>query len=221
MSSSPTTPELVDVPDDYDVVSSTTDFRSGRVIDVRTDQVRMPDGATAARDVVVHPGAVGVIALDEADRVLLLRQYRHPVRRRLWEPPAGLLDEPGEDPLTAAKRELYEEAHYQAGRWDVLVDIYTSPGMTDEAARIYLARDVEPATAERFAGSHEESDMELAWFSLPDAVSAVLAGRVHNPLAVTGLLAAEAARRDGFRQLRPADVPWPEMSSFTGSGQAN
>lgn len=214
-------PDLVDVPDGYEVITSTTDFRSGRVIDVRTDEVRMPDGGTASRDVVVHPGAVGVIALDGEERVLLLRQYRHPVRRRLWEPPAGLLDEPGEDPLAAAKRELYEEAHLQAARWDVLVDIYTSPGMTDEAARIYLARDVAPATAERFAGSHEESDLVAAWFALPDAVFAVLSGRVHNPLAVAGLLAVDAARRDDYRRLRAADARWPEMSSFTGSSQAD
>ncbi|MBV9486653.1 MAG: NUDIX hydrolase, partial [Frankiaceae bacterium] len=94
------------------------------MIDIRTDKVAMPGASLATRDVVVHPGAVGIIALDIGGRVLLLRQYRHPVKRFLWEPPAGLLDEAGEDPLAAAKRELYEEAHLQAARWDVLLDVF-------------------------------------------------------------------------------------------------
>jgi ADP-ribose pyrophosphatase len=192
-------------------------YRSGRVIDVRSDEVSMPDGSTAQRDVVVHPGAVGIIALDHAGRVLLLRQYRHPVGRLLWEPPAGLLDEPGEDPLTAAQRELYEEAHYEAGRWDVLVDTFTSPGMTDEAVRIFLARDLQESSRPRFGGEHEEADMPIEWVPLDQAVAAVLAGRLHNPLAVMGILAAYANAREAFAGLRPAGSPWPEMSDFTGS----
>jgi 8-oxo-dGDP phosphatase len=201
----------------YPVRGSTVDFRSGRVIDVRTDQVAMPGGVTAARDVVVHPGAVGVIALDDAGQVLLIQQYRHPVGRLLWEPPAGLLDEPGEDPLTAAKRELYEEAHLQALRWQVLVDIFTSPGMSNEAVRIYLARDVSPAAGPRFIGQHEETNLPAVWIPLDDAVRAAQRGDLHNPLAVTGVLAASAAAREAFAGLRPADAPWPEASPFTGS----
>jgi ADP-ribose pyrophosphatase len=135
----------------------------------------------------------------------------------LWEPPAGLLDEPGEDPLSAAKRELYEEAHYEAGRWDVLIDAFTSPGMTDEAIRIYLARDVHESSRPRHAGAHEEADMPTAWVPLDEAVAAVLAGRLHNPIAVMGILAASANAREAFAGLRPASTPWPEMSAFTGS----
>lgn len=201
----------------YVTSSSTLAYRSGRVIDVRSDQVVMPDGSTARRDVVVHPGAVGVIALDHAGRVLLLRQYRHPVRRLLWEPPAGLLDEAGEDPLEAAKRELYEEAHYEAGRWHVLLDAFTSPGMTDEAVRLYLARDLAESTRPRFAAEHEEADMVVEWVPLDEAVTAALGGRLHNPLAVMGVLAASANAREAFAGLRPADAAWPEMSAFTGS----
>jgi 8-oxo-dGDP phosphatase len=201
----------------FPVTSSSTVFRSGRVIDVRTDEVAMPGATIAARDVVVHPGAVGIIALDVGGRVLLLQQYRHPVRRTLWEPPAGLLDQPGESPLAAAKRELYEEAHLQAARWEVLLDVFTSPGMTDEAVRLFLARDITEAAEPRFEGEHEETDMPTKWVPLDEAVRMAQRGELHNPLAVMGVLAASAAAREAFAGLRPADAPWPEMSAFTGS----
>jgi 8-oxo-dGTP pyrophosphatase MutT (NUDIX family) len=213
---------LADEPASYPVVGSETIWRSGRVIDVRTDQVRMTDGSTASRDFVVHPGAVGIIALGDDHRVLLLQQYRHAVGRRLWEPPAGLLDEPGEDPLVAARRELFEEAHLQAARWDVLVDAFSSPGMSDEAIRIYLAREVSAAAGSKFQASEEEADLTLRWVPLSDAVEAVLAGRLHNPMAVMGLLATDRLLRSvgGAGGLRPADTPWPEMSTFPGSARA-
>lgn len=197
----------------YDVVSSEVRVRTGRVVALRSDDVRMPDGRVATRDVVVHPGAVGVIVLDDHDRVLLVQQYRHAVRRLLWEPPAGLLDDAGETPLDCARRELYEEAHVTAARWNVLLDVFTSPGMADEAVRIYLARDATPAAGERFVGEHEEADMPVAWLPLQDAVADVLAGRLHNPLAVMGVLAAARARDTGYAGLRPADAPWPERSA--------
>jgi 8-oxo-dGDP phosphatase len=202
-------PGLVDELASYPVVGSETVWRSGRVIDVQTDQVQMSDGSTASRDVVVHPGAVGVIALDDTHRV-----------RRLWEPPAGLLDEPGEDPLVAARRELFEEAHLQAGRWDVLLDAFSSPGNSNEAIRIYLARDVSAADGAKFQAQEEEADLTLAWVPLSDAVEAVLAGRLHNPMAAMGLLAADRLLQSGFDQARPADTPWPEMSAFPGSAAA-
>jgi len=211
---------VADTPASYDVRSTQLLLRTERVIDVRTDVVVMPDGSTANRDVVVHPGAVGVIALDDEQRVLLVQQYRHTVRQLLWEPPAGLLDEPGEDPLVAAQRELFEEAHHRADRWDVLVDAFTSPGMTDESIRIYLARDVHVADEPRYEAVDEERDMPVRWVPLEDAVTAVLAGRLHNPMAVMGLLAAAHARDAGFTDLRPADAPWPQMSPWPGSKSA-
>jgi 8-oxo-dGTP pyrophosphatase MutT (NUDIX family) len=219
--STPDSPAVTDIRDEpsaqYPVADSTVQFRSGRVIDVRTDQVAMPGPTIATRDVVVHPGAVGIIALDDSGRVLLLQQYRHPVGRLLWEPPAGLLDIAGEDPLAAAKRELYEEAHLQARRWDVLVDVFTSPGMTDEAVRLYLARSISPASGPRFQGEAEETDMPIEWVPLDEAVRMAQRGELHNPLAVIGVLAASAVAREAFAGLRPADSPWPEMSAFTGS----
>jgi 8-oxo-dGDP phosphatase len=204
----------------YDVAASELVYRSGRVIDLRRDVVTMPSGSTAERDVVQHPGAVGVLALDEAGRVLLLRQYRHPVRQLLWEPPAGLLDEPGEDPLVAAKRELHEEAHVRAQRWDVLLDIFTSPGMSSEAVRLYLARDVAPSDEPRHEGEDEEADMPVEWVHIDEAVRLVFAGALHNPLTAMGVLATAYARADGFASLRPADAPWPQMGSYRGSRAA-
>jgi len=209
-----------DEPASYDVTSSELVYRSGHVIDVRREQVSMPGGGSASRDVVQHPGAVAVVAVDDEEHILLLRQYRHPVRHLLWEPPAGLLDEPGEHPLEAAKRELFEEAHVQAERWEVLLDIFTSPGMSSEAVRIYLARDVSAAPGPRHAGEHEEADMPVEWVTVDDAVRLVLAGGLHNPLAVMGVLAVASLQVQGWPPLRPGDAPWPQMGEFRGSAAA-
>ncbi|MDP9467094.1 MAG: NUDIX hydrolase [Actinomycetota bacterium] len=193
-------------PHDHQVEDSQTVFE-GRIISVRKDQVTMPGETTSQRDVVVHPGAVGVVALDEQGRVLLVNQYRHPVRRRLDELPAGLLDKPGEPALDAAQRELVEEAGLAAETWHVLVDTLSSPGMTDEAVRTFLARDVR--VVDREVQEHEEADMTAQWVDLDEAVRRVLAGDIENAIAAVGLLAADRARADGFRSLRPADAPWP------------
>lgn len=196
-----------DVPERWDITSSVRQFTGG-VVALRTDRVRMPHDAVADRDVVEHPGAVGVIALDGDDRVLLVQQYRHPAGYRLWEPPAGLRDIDGEDPGATVRRELYEEAGYRAHWWHTLVDAFTSPGMSDERARIYLARGLtEVPDKERYTGVHEEVDMPRCWVPLDQAVQQVLAGQLHNPLAVMGILATHAARLDGFRALRPPDAP--------------
>lgn len=195
-----------DAAHEYRVLSTEVAFE-GRVIDVHKDDVAMPGGQRSQRDVVVHPGAVGIAALDDEGRILLVNQYRHPVRRRLDELPAGLLDEDGESALEAAKRELAEEAGVAASTWHVLVDALTSPGMTDEAIRIYLARDVHDV--DRNAQEHEEADMTSSWLALDEAARRVLAGEMENAMACLGVLAADRAVRDGFVGLRPADAPWP------------
>ena len=197
-------------PHAHRVQSSETVF-TGRVISVRKDLVTMPGDTTSQRDVVVHPGAVGAVALDDRGRVLLVTQYRHPVGRRLDELPAGLLDQPGEPALAAAQRELAEEAGLAADTWHALVDVLTSPGMSDEAIRIFLARDVR--TVDRDVQEHEEADLTSAWVPLEDAVRSVLAGEVENAMAALGILAADRARADGFRALRPADAPWPSQKT--------
>ena len=193
---------------EHRVLQSDTVYH-GRIISMRRDIVTMPGDTTSQRDVVVHPGAVGVIALDDQGRVLLVSQYRHPVRRRLEELPAGLLDHPGESALAAAQRELMEEAGLAADTWHVLVDTLTSPGMTDEAIRIFLARDVREV--ERDVQEHEEAEMTTRWLDLDLAVRRVLAGEIENAMCAVGLLAADRAVRDDFRTLRPADAGWPSQ----------
>lgn len=200
--------DIVDTPESWEVVASRTPFEGAKT-SVKSDQVRMPDRAVVRRDYQVHPGSVCVLALDEEQRVLVLKQFRHPVRHRLWELPAGLLDVPGENPLHAAQRELYEEAHVKAEDWRVLADFYTSPGGSDEAVRVFLAQDLAEAEGERYAVSEEESDMETARVPLRDLVAGVLAGRLGNPGLVTGVLALSAAlATGGVESLRPALAPW-------------
>ncbi|MDT3445749.1 MULTISPECIES: NUDIX domain-containing protein [unclassified Pseudofrankia] len=187
------------------------------MIAIRRDLVRMPDGDVSQRDVVVHPGAVGVVALDDAERVVMVRQYRHPVRGPLWELPAGILDLPGEPASTAAARELAEEAALRAEQWAVLADVWASPGMTDEAYRVFLARGLSeiPAT-ERYAGVHEEAEMSVARVPLDEAVTRVLEGDITNAMAVVGILAAARARDIGFATLRSPDAPWPARPGNQG-----
>jgi 8-oxo-dGTP pyrophosphatase MutT (NUDIX family) len=201
------------VPHDYEVLSSETVF-TGRVISLRKDIVAMPGETSSQRDVVVHPGAVGVVALDEQGQILLVNQYRHPVRRRLDELPAGLLDVDGEPGSTAAARELMEEAGLAADTWHVLVDALTSPGMTDEAIRLYLARDIR--VVERDVQEHEEAEMTTSWEPLEAAVDRVLAGEIENAMACLGILAAAQAVQRGYEGLRPAGAPWPAKPAAGG-----
>jgi len=208
--------EVRDQPETYEVLDSTRVF-DGRVWDVRTDTVRLPGGDEVVRDIVEHPGAVGVIVLDDDGRVLLVQQYRHPVGHKLWEPPAGLLDAEaaGEQAVETAVRELYEETGYRARDWRVLVDFFNSPGGTSEALRVFLARGVERTSADdRHERVDEEADMPISWVPLDDAVAKVLGGELHNPTAVAGLLAAAVVRGrpGGFDALRPADSPWPQRT---------
>jgi 8-oxo-dGDP phosphatase len=182
----------------------------GRIFDLVRDEVDL-DHSVVHREYVDHPGAVAVVVLDDQDRVLLLKQYRHPVRRELWEPPAGLLDVAGEAAQIGAARELAEEADLVAATWHTLVDYYTTPGGNNEALRVFLARDLSPVPeADRHVREDEERDIEPRWVPLDEAADAVLRGDLHNPSAVVGVLAAVASRAGGWASLRPADAPWPE-----------
>ena len=193
--------------DQYQVLASTRHFQ-GRVLTLRTDEVRMSDGRVATREIVEHPGAVAVVALDDDDQVVLVNQYRHPVHRYLDELPAGLLDVAGEPAVLAAQRELKEETGLAAAHWYVLVDLFTSPGMTDEAIRIFLARGLSEAPGERFVPEHEELTLTVSRVPLDDAVGQALRGELTNAAAVAGVCAAATARAAGWPALRPADAPW-------------
>jgi 8-oxo-dGDP phosphatase len=176
------------------------------LISVRSDKVRMPDDHYAERTVVTHPGAVAVLALDDAQQVLMIRQYRHPVGRELWELPAGLRDHDGETPLQSAQRELAEETGYRAREWHTLIDYFTSPGFTTERMRIFLARGLEQADS-GYERTQEEKFIVTDWIPLDEAIGLVLAGKLHNGPAIAGLLAGYAARSEGFSGLRPATAP--------------
>ncbi|WP_036283984.1 NUDIX domain-containing protein [Microbacterium luticocti] len=178
---------LRDEPFDAPVVSSELVYR-GRVWDVRRDTLRY-NGDEIVREYVAHTGAAAVVALDDDGRVLLIQQYRHPIRHRDWEIPAGLLDVAGEPPEQAARRELAEEADMQADEWSELASVFTTPGGNDEVVHIFLARGLRPAGGEYVRGD-EEADIRVEWMPLADAVSAVMAGRMRNGILAVGVLAA-------------------------------
>lgn len=201
------TAHLADQPAHWPVTASAERYR-GKIINVRSDTVQVPGGTTTEREVVEHPGAVGVVALDEAGRVLMIRQYRHAVGRLLWELPAGLRDVAGEPTARTARRELLEETGYRARDWHVLADYFSSPGIITERLRVFLARGLEevPEADRDFVPENEEAHLILDWVPLDEAVSLVLAGELHNGVAVVGLLAAHQARRNNFGGLRDADA---------------
>ena len=177
------------------------------LITVRSDKVRLPDNHQAERTVVTHPGAVAVLALDDAQRVLMIRQYRHPVGRLLWEIPAGLRDAGGESPLQTAQRELLEETGYRAREWHTLVDYFSSPGYSTERIRVFLARGLEQAEGGGYEREHEEKFIVADWVPLAEAARLALAGKLHNGPAIAGVLAGYAASAQGFSGLRPAAAP--------------
>src|SRR5690606_10738211 len=131
---------------------------------VRRDVFRL-DGHEVTREYVDHTGAVAVLAMDDRDRVLLIQQYRHPIRMRDWELPAGLLDIVDEAPLAAAQRELAEEADLRAERWALLTEFMTSPGGSNEVLRVYLARGLTSTNAP-FERSEEEAGIVTRWVDL-------------------------------------------------------
>ncbi len=194
---------------DFETVGSETVYR-GKILAMRADEVRMPGGAVAVREVVEHYGAVAVAAVDEDARLAMVYQYRHAVGRRLWELPAGLLDEIGEDPAVAAARELREEAGVVARDWSVLIDAISSPGFSDEAVRVYLARGL--SQVPRPEARDEEADLTVHWVALADAVDRVLSGEIVNAIGAAGVLAAHAVVVDG-KPTRPVEAPWPDRPS--------
>ena len=209
------------VPGSWQVRSSAL-LLANWLLTVRSDSVRMSDEHYAKRTVVTHPGAVVVLALNDRDQVLMIKQYRHPVGRELWELPAGLRDVDGESALATARRELFEETGWRAGDWYTLVDYYTSPGFTDERIRVFLARDLTQAheAGQHEAGQHgdgaqgaggkapdEETYIVTEWVPLREAVRLALAGKLHSGPAIAGVMSGYAAWAEGFAGLRPGEAP--------------
>ena len=185
------TDELVDEPGRAEVLDSERVFE-GRIWDVRRDRLRFRDHELV-REYIDHPGAVAILAIDEDERVVVIRQYRHPIGARDWELPAGLLDIEGEEPLLAAHRELAEEVDLAASEWTELMTIATSPGGSSELITIYEARGLSPVPA--FLRSEEEAELEVRWVELDEIVDAAFAGRIRNGILITAALAAYARRR--------------------------
>ena len=180
---------LIDEPLHPTIVSTELDFE-GRVWDVRRDVFEY-NGHELTRDYVDHPGAVAVLVLDDDGRALLIQQYRHPIRSRDWEIPAGLLDIEDEDPLVAAQRELAEEVDIIASDWSPLVTFHSSPGGSNELIRVYLARGIS-ATTSSYDRTEEEADIVVRWVPLVEVIAGVLAGKLRNSILAIAVLAAHA-----------------------------
>lgn len=207
---------VVELADDFvalPIRSSEVVF-DGMVWDVRRETFEL-GGHEITREFVDHTGAVAVLALDAEDRVLLLKQYRHPIRARDWEIPAGLLDIEGEPPLAGAQRELAEEADLVASEWGLLADFFTTPGGNNEAIRIYLARGLSAAD-EIFDRTEEEAEIELRWVSLDDAYSAVLERRIGNGILAIAILTAYAARASSWATLGDPESEWTRHPKLGG-----
>ena len=159
----------------------------GRIISLRTDEALLPNGAVAGREVVEHPGGVGVVALTDDRQVLLVRQFRYPYGEILTEIPAGKRD-PGEEPLTTGKRELEEETGYRAEHFRPLGVVYPSPGYCDEVIYLYLA------TGLHIAAAHPDEDefLDVLQMPLKEAVRQVLEGRIPDAKTQVALLKTKA-----------------------------
>jgi 8-oxo-dGDP phosphatase len=190
----------------FETVSSET-LHTGKIFALRRDQVRMPGGKVVTREVVEHFGAVGIVAMDADGNIPMVYQYRHALGRRLWELPAGLLDMGGEPPHLTAARELVEEAGLEASTWQVLVDLDSTPGFSDEAVRVFLATGL--SQVDRPEAHDEEADMTMDWFPIAEAARRVMTGEIVNALAVAGIMAAFAVT-NGLAKPRPVDSPWPD-----------
>lgn len=184
-------PALQDTPaEDYAHIQESHTHYRGAILDIVRDDIEL-EGQILRREYMTHDDAVAVLPIREGERgeeVLLIRQYRHPIRRIMWEIPAGLLDIEGEGAEVAARRELYEEADLVGGELMQLVQLYATPGCSTELYTIYAARGCEQAD-EPFERTEEEAAIERFWIPFDDVLRAVRAGDLRSPTLVTAVLA--------------------------------
>lgn len=156
---------------------------SGRMLTLKLDKVVLPDGKEADREWVVHPGAVAVLAVDQQDRICLVRQYRYPVGKEMLEIPAGKLT-PGEDPLECARRELLEETGFTAAEWRLLYTYYTTPGFTNEIMHIYLASGLSGGEAT----PDEDEFLEVDMINARECWDMIRSGKIQDGKTLVALL---------------------------------
>ncbi len=202
---------------DYQVTNREEIF-SGYVMDLRRDDFDF-GGETLRREYIVHPGAVAIMGMDHEGNLLLVKQYRHPQGKVMWEPPAGLLDALDEDPLECAKRELLEETGYEASKWEVLLDFANTPGGSSEQIRIYFAQGLKMHDGGRPPSSDEESSMTVHWVPISEVLASIGQGLVTNAALVVGTLALVTALADPQTMLRPANSDWPAREDILKNGR--
>lgn len=189
---------LQDRPESWPVVSTRDIHRDSWVVALRADEITLPDGGEPfERLVVEHPGAAIAFAVDEQERALVMTQYRHAVRQRIVQLPAGLIDGEGEDPLEVAQRELREEAEYAATDWRPLASYFVSPGITDERYHLFLARGLSPASRGDFELAHEELEITTAWVPVEELIRGVFDGRFSDGALTAAVLAYDVRKRRG------------------------
>lgn len=191
--------ELADHPERWPVTGTRDIHRDAWVVALREDTVHRPEHPedSFGRLVLEHPGAVVVLAVDEDERVCVIRQYRHAAGGRFIELPAGLRDSGPEDPVEVAKRELREEVELQAEQWDLLMESLPTAGITSERHWIYLARGLSPSSRGDFAMKHEEAELEKLWVPFEDLLEAVLDRRVQEGPLVIAVLTYALRRARG------------------------
>jgi 8-oxo-dGTP pyrophosphatase MutT (NUDIX family) len=210
-------PNLSPVGEHVFETTSSESLHVGKIFALRADRVRMPGGKIVTREVIENFGAVAIVAMDDDGRIPMVYQYRHPFGRRLWELPAGLLDVDGEAPHLSAARELREEVGLQAETWQLLVDLDSAPGFSDESVRVYLATGL--TEVDRPEAHDEEADMTVEWYSIAEVVQRIFSGEIVNSLAVAGVLAVYAVS-EGIAEPRPVDAPWTDRSTAFSARKA-
>lgn len=188
----PIGPALTTPPELAEHVVDSRTIHHGTYMEFRVLTIERADGSRGTREIVWHPGAVAIVAIDEQDRVLMVRQWRVAVGGALLEIPAGTLDVDAatgeiEDPDGAAARELEEETGYRAGTWQKLGSFWTAPGFATELMHLYLATDLTPADGERL-GPDEDERLELERVPWRDAVAAAERGEIADGKSLVGLL---------------------------------